>query len=167
MHKFLPALLVALLSTGTTAPVAAEPIMAGEEHCVVNVRADDRLNLRAGPGTESRVLNRLAYGSCGIIATGACKGSWCRVEDGHYAGWVHRRYIAALPGAEFCFTASARREMRALRAWPAPHSRVQARLPDGQCEIQPLPYQVEGWQKVRVAGYEGWLPKAALTHIGD
>lgn len=79
---------------------------------------------------------------------------------------MHRRYIAALPEAEFCFTARASRDMRALRAWPAWHSRVQVRLPAGQCEIQPLPYEVEGWQKVRVAGYEGWLPKAGLARTG-
>ena len=166
MHR-IALMLLALLLSMEAAPLAADPIESGAEHCVVNVRADDRLNLRAGPGTGSAILNRLDYGSCGVIVTGACQGSWCPVEDGHHAGWVHRHYIAAVPAVEFCFTAGARREMRTLRAWPAPHSRVLTELPAEQCGITPLPYGVEGWQKVRAAGWEGWLPTAGLAHTGD
>ena len=156
-----------VLSFGVAAPLAADPVETGAEHCVVNVRADDRLNLREGPTTGAAILARLAYGSCGVVVTGACQGSWCPVEDGHYVGWVHRHYIAALPDVEFCFTAAAHRDIRTLRAWPAPHSRALTELPAEQCRIRPLPYAVDEWQKVRAAGWEGWLPRSALAHTGD
>lgn len=167
MHRCALPLLALILSLGAVTPSAADPVVLGAEHCVVNVRSDDRLNLRAQAGSRADILAQFAYGSCGLIVTDTCRGSWCPVEDGHYAGWVHRRYIAALPNTEFCFTAAARREMRILRAWPAPQSRVLTELPPEQCEIRPLPYAVEGWQKVRAVGWEGWLPRAGLAHTGD
>ncbi|NDV89006.1 hypothetical protein GTW51_20215 [Aurantimonas aggregata] len=70
------------------APVSAQTAspVPGEEHCVVNVAADDVLNLREGRGTSARVLTGKRYGSCGIIVTDPCQGSWCRVDDGHYQG---------------------------------------------------------------------------------
>ncbi|MCZ0961593.1 SH3 domain-containing protein [Paracoccus benzoatiresistens] len=167
MLRFALPLIIPALCLGAVTPAAAEPVVRGAEHCVVNVRADDRLNLRAKPGANAAIRERFAYGSCGLIVTAACEGSWCPVEDGHHSGWVHRHYIAALPDAEFCFTAAARRDMRNLRAWPSPESRVVTELPAGQCGISPLPYKVEGWQKARVEGWEGWLPQAGLAHTGD
>ncbi|SFG96400.1 SH3 domain-containing protein [Palleronia marisminoris] len=158
------ALTLAFLSA---APLLAAPVEPGSEHCVVNVPSDDRLNLREGPGTNAAILARLAYGSCGIVVTGACQGSWCPAEDGHYAGWVHRHYIAALPKVDFCFTAAASTDVRTIRAWPAPHSRALTELPAEQCGIRPLPYAVRDWQKVRAAGWEGWLPLSGLAHTGD
>ena len=116
---FLLPLLVLLLSVYVPAPLAADPVERGAEHCVVNVRAADRLNLRAAPGTGATILSSLAFGSCGVIVTGACLGSWCPAEDGHYAGWVHRHYIAGVPDTQFCFAAAAPPSMRTLRAWPA------------------------------------------------
>lgn len=156
-----------VLSFGTATPSAADPVVKGAEHCVVNVRADDRLNLRAEPVAGAAIRDRLAYGSCGVMVTAACEGSWCPVEDGHHAGWVHRHYIAALPEAEFCFTAATNRDGRSLRAWPSDKSRVLAEFPNTQCGIRPLPYAVEDWQKVRVEGWEGWLSRPALAHTGD
>lgn len=162
----LPLVILAVF-LGAVTPLAADPVVKGAEHCVVNVRADDRLNLRAAPRAEAAVRERFAYGSCGIMVTAACKGSWCPVEDGHHSGWVHRHYIAALPDVEFCFTAAASRELRFLRAWPSSGSRIVTELPARQCGIRPLPYIVEGWQKARVDGWEGWLPQAGLAHTGD
>ena len=166
LRSALPIVTLAL-SLGTVTPSAADPVVSGSEHCVINVRADDRLNLRAAPEAGAAIRERLAYGSCGIMVTAACEGSWCPVEDGHHSGWVHRHYIAALPDAEFCFTAAAQRDVRTLRAWPSSGSRVVTELPAEQCGIRPLPYAVGDWQKARVNGWEGWLPRAGLAHTGD
>lgn len=167
MPRFALLLLAIFLPFTTGAPAAADPIESGAEHCVVNVRADDRLNLRAGPGTRAEILSRLSHNSCGVIVTGACRKSWCPVEDGHHAGRVHRHYIAAIPAAEYCFTAAARREFRSIRSWPALHSRVLIELPAEQCGIRLLPYTRDDWQKVRTAGWEGWLLRAVLARMGD
>lgn len=156
------AALVVLAAPGTA---AADPVRTGEEHCVVNVAPDDPLNLRAGPGTGHRVLARLTYARCGLTVNAACRFDWCPVEDGHYAGWVHRRYIALVSRPTHCLSPLAQPRAVSLRAWPAEHSRVLARLTPESCGIALLPYQVEGWQKVRQNGWEGWVRLSDLLFI--
>lgn len=142
--------------------MAAEPVRTGAEHCVVNVRSDDSLNLRAGPGTGHRTLSRLPYARCGIIVTGACAGSWCPAEDGHDAGWVHRHHIAPVSAPSHCLGSPAQAKPVALRAWPAYSSRALVQLAPKSCGIALLPYATKGWQKIRQGGWEGWLPEADL-----
>ncbi|WP_349367718.1 SH3 domain-containing protein [Salinarimonas sp.] len=138
-------------------------VVPGEEHCVVNVRADDPLNMRAGPGVGHQILTRLAYGTCGVMVRGDCRGTWCPVEDGHYAGWVHARYISMVSPALYCVAGVGQGERLPLRAWPSHGSRVMAELGPRACGIALLPYAREGWQKIRIEGYEGWVPRANLS----
>jgi SH3-like domain-containing protein len=154
--------LAVFAATGTA---TADPVRTGTEHCVVNVAPDDPLNLRAGPGTEHRVVARLPYALCGLTVTAACRGDWCPVEDGHQAGWVHHHYIANVSRPTNCLSPLAQPSSVALRAWPADHSRVLARLRPESCGIALLPYQVEGWQKVRQRGWEGWVRLSDLLFI--
>ncbi|NNU80432.1 SH3 domain-containing protein [Halovulum dunhuangense] len=152
------AVLVVLSLVGMSGPAAADPVRTGAEHCVVNLAQDDPLNLRAGPGTRHPVLARLPYGRCGLTIRGAaCRGNWCPVEDGHHAGWVHRRYIAAVSLPSSCLSPLARPHAVALRAWPSDGSRVLAHMTPESCGIALLPYQAEGWQKIRQGGREGWV----------
>lgn len=151
------AVLVALAVLAATGTAAADPVRPGAEHCVVNVAPDDPLNLRLGPGTGHRVLARLPYARCGLTVTAACKGDWCPVEDGHHAGWVHRRHIAEVSRPTHCLSPLARPPSVALRAWPSERSRLLTRLTPESCSIALLPYQVEGWQKIRQGGWEGWV----------
>jgi hypothetical protein len=46
------ALFAAAVSSSNAA--AAQSVVAGEEHCVINVRSDDRLNMRAVPERPMR-----------------------------------------------------------------------------------------------------------------
>lgn len=144
---------------------AADPVESGREHCVVNVAADDPLNLRAGPGTGHRVLARLPYARCGIVVTAPCRGSWCEVEDGHFAGYVHRRYLAIVSPAIHCRSPHAGRHAVPIRAWPSEGSRVLAPLNGWRCDIALLPYRTEGWQKIRQAGWEGWVRLFDLDYM--
>lgn len=162
MHRLFPAVCAAILIAQAPAPLAAEPILTGAEHCVVNLRSDDTLNLRAGPGTGHRILSRLPYARCGIIVTAACAGSWCPAEDGHNAGWVHRRYIASVSAPDHCLGSLPRPKPVALRAWPADSSRVLVRLAPRSCGIAFLPYATNSWQKIRQDGWEGWLRQSDL-----
>ena len=141
----------------------ADPVVPGEEHCVVNVRSDDALNLRERPGARSAILASKRYGECGLMITGPCRGSWCPVEDGHWAGWAHRRYLAMVSPPRYCVTRVAPGDVLNLRAWPSPQSRVVARLDRRQCGIAILPYAVGNWQKIRVAGWEGWANRNYLS----
>jgi len=152
--------LAAVWLGGTSAGQSAAP---GEEHCVVNVRTDDRLNVRAQPTHSSIIVARKRYGDCGIVVTGECRGAWCPVEDGHSKGWVHRRFISMVSPALYCVTGVAPGDALNLRAWPSVQSRVLVRLPPHQCEIAFLPYSTRGWQKIRVDGRQGWVDRGYVS----
>ena len=143
-------------------PALADPVVEGEEHCVVNVRSDDVLNMRARPSANARIEATKRYGDCGILVD-ECRGDWCRVEDGHSLGWVHRHYIAMVSPALYCVTGVARGDRLNLRAYPSPQSRILARLRRDQCDIAFLPYSVGGWQKIRVDGWQGWVNARYLS----
>ncbi|HEX2256266.1 MAG TPA: SH3 domain-containing protein [Afifellaceae bacterium] len=141
----------------------ADPVVPGEEHCVLNVRTDDILNLRDRPTSRSTIVARKRYGQCGLMVTGPCRGSWCPVEDGHTLGWAHRRYLAMVSPAMYCVTRVAPGDVLNLRAWPSPQSRVLARLDRRQCDIAFLPYASGSWQKIRAGGWEGWANRNYLS----
>lgn len=157
------ALCVVLLVAGFAGTAAADPVVPGEEHCVVNVRADDRLNMRDGPSASAPIAARKRYGDCGILVNDECRGSWCPVEDGHSLGWIHKRYIAMVSPSIYCVTGVAAGDVLNLRAWPSAQSAVVAKLPRHQCDIAFLPYSKGNWQKVRVAGWQGWVNRSYLS----
>jgi SH3-like domain-containing protein len=157
--------LVALTIVAGSGPSTADPVRTGVEHCVVRVAPDDSLNLRDGPGTGHTVVARLTYATCGLIVTGSCRGTWCPIEDGHHAGWVHHRYISAVSPPTYCLSPLARPQAVALKAWPSHGSRLLVRLVPESCGIALLPYQVEGWQKIRQGGWEGWMQLSDLLYI--
>ena len=159
----LPALVLFLATAAFPGSGKADPVVPGEEHCVINVRTDDRLNLRARPSSSAHILARWSYGQCGVMITGECRGDWCPAEDGHHAGWAHRHYLAMVSPAMYCVTGMAEWDVLNLRAWPSATSRVLTQLIPHQCDIAFLPYAVGSWQKVRVGGWEGWVNRRYLS----
>ncbi len=156
LHILPLACLFALSLLGSMAPASAQ-VVPGEEHCVVNVRTDDVLNVRTRGSVHSPVVATLRYGECGVLVVGACQSSWCPIEDGHNSGWVHSHYISMVSPARYCVANVRPGDHLNLRAWPSPSSRILTRLHRHQCDIAFLPYTVGNWQKVRVIGYEGWV----------
>lgn len=150
-----------LYSIGSASAAFAQ-VVEGEEHCVVNVKASDTLNLRAKSSANSAVIATLHYGTCGIVITGPCRGSWCPVEDGHSSGWVNSRFISMVSPALYCVTGVGAGDLN-LRAYPSAGSRIVSVLPRHQCEIAFLPYAVGSWQKVRAEGHEGWTNRKYLS----
>ena len=140
----------------------ADPVVPGEEHCVVNVRSNDRLNMRTQPTSRAPITARKRYADCGILVQ-KCLASWCSVEDGHSLGWVHRRYLAMVSPAMYCVADVGSGEALDLRAYPSPRSRVLTRLDRRECGIALLPYAVGNWQKVRVDGWQGWVGRRYLS----
>lgn len=153
---------VAFLSIGSINPAVAQ-VVEGEEHCVVDVKSSDVLNVRANSNATSKVVTTLSYGDCGVIVTGACKGSWCPIEDGHDAGWVNRKFISMVSPAMYCVTGVAKGDGLNLRAFPSSSSRIKTVLSRHQCDIAFLPYAKGNWQKVRAEGYEGWVNRKYLS----
>jgi SH3-like domain-containing protein len=142
---------------------AQAQVAVGGEHCVVNVRTDDALNMRSAGYAESIIISKLRYGQCGVMVIDECKGQWCPVEDGYHRGWVHRRYISMVSPARYCVNGIAPPESLSVRAYPSGGSQVVTELRHNQCEIQFLPYSTKDWQKIRASGYEGWTPAGNLS----
>ena len=134
---------------------SAQQVVTAEEHCVVNVRADDALNLRVEPDADSPVVIRVGPNECGVIVTGVCGRYWCPVETKHNKGWVNRRYISIVSPSRYCVSGLRAYEKLELRTWPSPESKVLLELPSYQCNIALLPFAKNIWQKIRVAEWEG------------
>ncbi|MCJ8519225.1 SH3-like domain-containing protein [Pseudorhizobium tarimense] len=159
-HIALSALAPAAFPTSGTADAQ---VVSGEEHCVVNIRADDVLNVRRQPSAKASIASRLRHNDCGVIVTGACHGDWCPVEARHDTGWVHSRYISMVSPSLYCVTGVSSNDRLNLRRWPSPQSQVVTTLPPNQCDIAFLPYATDGWQKVRVEGWEGWVDRRFVS----
>lgn len=157
------ALALSLTALWEPRPAQADPVAEGAEHCVINVRSDDVLNLRTQPNAQARVLTGLRYGQCGVMIADACRGNWCPVDDGHYAGWAHKHYLGMVSPARYCVTGIGRNDLLSVRAYPAHTSHVLVGLNLDQCDVALLPYARDGWQKVRAEGWEGWAPRSNLT----
>jgi len=154
---------LATLSSLWVVGAASAQVVQGEEHCIINVKASDVLNVRARSNAGSQVVTTLRYGECGVVVTGPCRVSWCPVEDGHNAGWVHSRYISMVSPAMYCVTRVRPGDGLNLRAFPSANSRILTTLSRRQCDISFLPYATGNWQKVRVRGYEGWVNQRYLS----
>ncbi|WP_305989726.1 SH3 domain-containing protein [Roseibium sp. MMSF_3544] len=70
----------------------ASPIATG---MCVNVKADDMLNVRAGPGTRHQIVGSLAPGDCTVELSNICEGNWCQIRTRQISGWVNTRYLAS------------------------------------------------------------------------
>lgn len=173
MHR---PILAACLAAALVPPAHASAItdenqiLAGWEHCVVNVPTWDRLNIRETPKAGAKIVTRLSYGECRISVTGDCEADWCPVEIGDHAGWAHARFIASVSPSMYCINTNLPEgDTLALRAYPSELSRVVLAIPSDQGTISAMPYSVQGWQKIRVESedgperHEGWIPWGFLV----
>ena len=63
---------------------------------VMGVAADDRLNVRSGPGTGYRVISTLAPDATGVeVVARNAAGTWGQVNTGERAGWVALHFMRA------------------------------------------------------------------------
>ena len=72
---------------------------AGTVLAVMGVRHDDRLNLRAGPGTDQEVLARLDPTFDDVVAQGTTRdrdGFWYEVQADGTVGWASAAFLAQL-----------------------------------------------------------------------
>jgi SH3-like domain-containing protein len=165
MRNISPMFLTVLLLIwiGPATGVLANPVVSGEEHCVINVRPGDVLNMRERPNSAADIVARKRHDECGIRVNERCGKNWCRVEDGHALGWAHRHYLAMVSPAMYCVTGIAPGDTLNLRAYPSPQSRVTHRLSRHKCGIAFLPHAVKNWQRIRVDGWQGWVNRRYLS----
>jgi hypothetical protein len=60
---------------------------------VVNVSADDFLNLRERASYTARIRHRIAPGSSGLVDLGERQGAWKRIEFRGEVGYVHMDFV--------------------------------------------------------------------------
>lgn len=156
-------LAVAAVTPAASPRAAADPVVVGEEHCVVGVMPDDVLNLRTGPGTGYPVRAAFRPDACGIIVLAPCVDGWCRVEDGHNEGFVRSTFIAPVSPALYCVAGIAADDRLTVRSSPSPFAPVETTLAPNQCDIALLPHAERGWQHIRVDGWQGWVARRYLS----
>src|SRR5689334_3784862 len=120
MLRFL--ILSALVALAMGAPTAASAqVVEGEEHCVVNIKTSDVLNVRSKPSASAKLLGSLDYAECGVVVD-YCSGNWCLIETDDLEGWVNSKYISMVSPALYCVTGVAPGDKLNLRAYPATSS---------------------------------------------
>lgn len=72
------------------------------DHCVIDTRSTDYLNVREGPGTDYESISRLAHDSTGVHTTGVGARDdddrlWVQIEDGLSTAWVASWYLTPGP----------------------------------------------------------------------
>ena len=63
-------------------------------YCVIGVGQGDGLNVRAFPGTSSRVVTVLGRHQCEIAFLPYAVGNWQKVRADGYEGWVNRKFFS-------------------------------------------------------------------------
>lgn len=101
MGRWVYLVCVACLLNAMPAPVWASDYPALFH--VVDVAADDRLNIRAAPSSDAAVIGALAPDAAYVqIEAQDATGRWAQVSAGEAGmGWVFARYLQAVPGATF------------------------------------------------------------------
>lgn len=76
--------------------LAPEQGRATDSYRVVNVAADDVLNVRQGPGARYAIVAALPPDSRGVRLVGSvqCVGVWCEIQHRVGTGWVNTLYLA-------------------------------------------------------------------------
>lgn len=145
-----------VLAIMASAALAHNSLPTGEQ-CVVNVPADDKLNVRTLPNADASIIARVAPNECGLTITALCQRYWCPVQKNEATGWVNRRFIANVSQPRYCVSGVAPYDKLPMRASPSLQASVLIELPSYQCNIALLPFSTIGWQKVRLEEWEGWV----------
>ncbi len=67
---------------------------------VINVKKNDQLTVRSGPGPEFKSVAWLHHNESCIQKTSECKGMWCKITFGSIKGWVYTPYLARVSQQE-------------------------------------------------------------------
>lgn len=118
------------------------------------VRTTDRLNLRAGPSRDARVLRTLPRGAR-LTLSGESRNGYVAVAAGAQRGWVAAHYLSGLPAATVSSALN-------LRPRADLDSRVIGVLPRG-ARVRLLGAPENGYVRVHYSGRIGYVYAAFLT----
>ncbi len=66
---------------------------------VIQVKADDSLNIRKTTDYKSKKIGTLAF-NANCIKRLSCAGKWCKIQQQDNIGWVHRKFITKMSKTE-------------------------------------------------------------------
>ena len=82
-----------LIAIAAHAFTAAPGLAQQRTLCVHGLQAPNKLSVRDGPGTNSRVIGHFEADACGVKLAGRCSGDWCQMALDTIKGWVDTRLI--------------------------------------------------------------------------
>ena len=141
---------------GTSGWVYASYLRGGSPPSIggATVRTVDRLNARAGPSTDARVLRTLPRGTK-LTLTGQSKNGFVAVKLGGRTAWVASGYLTGFRGATVSSALN-------LRTEPDLDSRVLRVVPSG-VRVRLLGAVENGYIRVQYNGRTGYVYAAFLT----
>ena len=93
--------LIFVLSVGVWLTGSALSSQAAEMFSVINVAADDELNVRSYPSAEADKVGALPFNTTSVVATGLTRkigrATWMEIVVGETKGWVNAAYLSAVP----------------------------------------------------------------------
>ncbi|MBX3530004.1 MAG: SH3 domain-containing protein [Rhizobiaceae bacterium] len=81
------------------ASAAALMTVSGAAIAQERVFASTDLNVRAGPGTNHRVVGSIGANDAATLRD--CAGNWCRISYGGGEGWVSAKYLSSADSANY------------------------------------------------------------------
>lgn len=123
--------------------------------------ANNYVNIRSGPNTESEVVGKL-YNGCAtdILAT---EGDWVKIKSGNVEGYIKSDYLAIGQGAEELIEevaskhATIKTRTLYVREEPNTESRILTMVP--LAETYHVTQEQEGWAKILIDDMEGFVSK--------
>lgn len=169
-----------LLGAAPAPPPEPEPAEPGVRYRVVEVAADDVLNVRSGAGVGNAVVGTLAPSETHVTGSGRREvvsgTTWLEIESAGVEGWASSRYLepiatrAALQ-TTFSVVDVAADDRLNLRSAPGiEHAKIGS-IPPGSSGIEGtgavVPVGVADWYEVTFEGTTGWSHSRYLQATGD
>ncbi len=147
---------------------------ATDSYRVVNVAADDVLNVRQGPGARYPIVAALPPDSRGIRLVGnvECVGVWCQVQHRTGSGWVNTLYLAydvataAAPGQTtqtYRVINVASDDVLNIRSGPGAGLAIVGAIPPNGRGVRIVGSCTGQWCQVDYRGTRGWVNKMYLS----
>jgi uncharacterized protein YraI len=134
---------------------------SGPTYRVVNVAADDVLNIRSGPDSSYAPIGQIPPNGRGVRLGNGCKGQWCPAGYGGVVGWVNSSYLAADSNQDSPYRVVhvAANDVLNMRRGPAVRYPILSFIPpDGRgVRILKTVECEAAWCQVDYNGAQGWV----------
>ncbi|MEL7399264.1 MAG: SH3 domain-containing protein [Pseudomonadota bacterium] len=155
----------ALCCLYTLSPISS----VAQAACVINVAANDVLNVRSGPSTRNPIIGILSPDRCGVRIVQR-SGNWAYVtwrnRRGQLGqGWASLRFLAdnRIPSPSVaCVTNVAFNDVLNIRAAATSQSRIVGAIPPNGCGVRVIA-QNGAWTRIRYNGVLGWVNNRFLS----